>query len=66
MSTTIPPTWRAAWFERWRTGPGLPSLLFGVLLPLGTLMSRLARGREALRRAVDSPRPGLRAVGGRE
>ena len=35
-------------------------------VPLGTLMSRLARGREAVRRAVDSSRPALRAVGGRE
>ena len=35
-------------------------------VPLGTLMSRLARGREALRRAVDNARPALRAVGGRE
>jgi DNA-directed RNA polymerase specialized sigma24 family protein len=37
-----------------------------VGVPLGTLMSRLARGREALRRAVDSSRPALRAIGGRE
>ena len=35
-------------------------------VPLGTLMSRLARGREALRRAVDGSRPALRAIGGRE
>ncbi|HET6519367.1 MAG TPA: sigma-70 family RNA polymerase sigma factor [Geminicoccaceae bacterium] len=37
-------------------------------VPLGTLMSRLARGREALRRIVDgggAPRPALRVVGGR-
>lgn len=33
-------------------------------VPLGTLMSRLARGREALRRVMDGePRPVLRVVG---
>ncbi|MFC4313048.1 VIT domain-containing protein [Steroidobacter flavus] len=42
MTTTIPPRWRAGWAERWRSGPGLPSLIFGVLLPLGTLGFELA------------------------
>lgn len=37
-------TWLAGWAERWRTGPGLPSLLFGVLLPLGTLGFELVTG----------------------
>lgn len=41
MATTIPSTWLAGWTERWRTGPGLPSLLFGVLLPLGTIVFEL-------------------------
>lgn len=41
MATTIPSTWLAHWTERWRTGPGLPSLLFGVLLPLGTIVFEL-------------------------
>ena len=37
-------------------------------VPLGTLMSRLARGREALRRAMseDAPPPRLRVIGDRE
>ena len=36
-------------------------------IPIGTFMSRLARGREALRRILDSDVvPGLRVVGGRE
>ncbi|MGH6945014.1 MAG: sigma-70 family RNA polymerase sigma factor [Geminicoccaceae bacterium] len=33
-------------------------------IPIGTLMSRLARGREALRRLLgDEPRPALRVIG---
>jgi hypothetical protein len=32
MATMIP-----GWTERWRTGPGLPTLIFGVLLPLATI-----------------------------
>jgi RNA polymerase sigma-70 factor (ECF subfamily) len=36
-------------------------------IPIGTFMSRLARGREALRRILDRDVvPGLRVVGGRE
>lgn len=42
MTTMTPPPWLAGWTMRWRTGPGLPSLLFGVLLPLGTLGFELA------------------------
>ena len=42
MATVIPPTWRTAWVERWASGPGFISLLFGVLLPLGTLGFELA------------------------
>jgi hypothetical protein len=44
MATMIPAQWLAAWAERWRSGPGLPSLLFGVLLPLGTLGFELVTG----------------------
>jgi RNA polymerase sigma-70 factor (ECF subfamily) len=32
-------------------------------VPLGTLMSRLARGREALRRAMSEEAPRLRVIG---
>jgi RNA polymerase sigma factor (sigma-70 family) len=35
-------------------------------VPLGTLMSRLARGREALRRALDHDAPRLHLVGDRQ
>lgn len=34
-------------------------------VPLGTFMSRLARGREALRQMLDRERPKLRVIGGK-
>jgi hypothetical protein len=44
MATTIPSHALSGWRERWRRGPGLPSLVFGVLLPLGTLGVELVTG----------------------
>src|SRR5688500_4193739 len=29
----LPPHWQARWAERWESGPGFTSLLFGVILP---------------------------------
>lgn len=42
ISGVTPPGWRTRWAERWQTGPGFMSLLFGVLLPVATIGYELA------------------------